>query len=178
MTELEARRNKLPDSFTQTKSEVAVIELSHVQSGDDAPETILRIQDRHEIGSLEPVTIVLRPLGGPFYYRVETYEITTHGCIILSEDNEGRQVSLKPGSSLVDALILLPSQPDGNLNIHFIGKITDRITIQRHPQAKHNGASEAETENTERHGYVVRFSQIALADQDTLRAYLKGLQPH
>jgi hypothetical protein len=161
---------RLPRSYTQTSTDFSVIDVGHAEHADAAAlhNTVLRVGNQLAAGTLAPVEVVLRTLGSPYFYRLETYELTSHNCIVYSSDSQGRQVSLTPGSSLVDALIMLPhdaatDSQSGPKSIHFIGKVLDEVNITE-PGEEFGPDSER--------GYVIRFSQIGNEELEMLKRFL------
>jgi hypothetical protein len=172
----------LPQSFTQTKSDYTVVQVGaddHPLAPSKTHAAILRDQGSAEEGTLVPVDIVMRSLGSPMFYHVETYELTSHGCIIFGSDAAGHEVSLTPGSSLVDALLMLPAPTspsgdragaEGPLSLHFIGKVMDRIEL---PVSAESSVAKKIT------GYVIRFSQMGNDERVLLQKYLSDVnKPH
>lgn len=187
-------RPSLPRSFTQTSMDFAIIDIDHDQgsaSSTNRPGSLLRGQDSADVGTFAPLDVVLRTLGSPLFYRAETYELTPYGCVIFGNDEGGREMSLIPGSSIVDALLLLPpslgDEPldheapaaplqgagaQGPVSIHFMGKVLERVTL---PAASDTAAAPAARASI---GFILRFSQMTLEDQEKLRTFLAQSEPN
>lgn len=170
MIEPNEEKIQLPRSYTQTSTEYSIIDVGHAEHAHAASHhgTVLRMGNQMASGTLAPVEVVLRTLGSPYFYRLETYELTSHNCIVYSSDSQGRQVSLTPGSSLVDALIMLPqdsvaTSQSGPKSIHFIGKVLDEVNISE--------PGEDLGPDSER-GYVIRFSQMGMEELEILKRFL------
>ena len=179
-------RPMLPRSYTQTSLDYDVVQVGH-NTADHVNEatrgSILRDQSSADPGTLIPVDIVIRTLGSPIFYRLETYELTSYGCVVYGSDASGQSVDLLPGSSLVDALLLLPpAQLATNrtvegaskaVSVHFLGKVLERIALPL-------GQAPTTEEGPQRtlSGYVIRFSQMGADEQEALKSFLARAERH
>lgn len=124
--------------------------------------TILRAGKGREPGTFRPLHLRFSCLGWPFAVDCQTYEFAGNRIVIPGEDENGRAIELKPGMTLIDGVLDLPSLEDESevFHFHFLGKVKESVEIPG-------------LNDHERPGYILEISQLDFDDEKEMMDWLK-----